>query len=77
MRLGTLHLSGPQAWPDHLLSYETGDLLVGTVIQIGSCALGFELHRGSLGSPSLAVYLGPWAFEAYWDRAHQLEEYDL
>lgn len=60
MKLGRLHLNGP-GYPDHVLSYETGNLLVGAVVQVRGYALGVEL-QGRHGNPWLNVYLGAWAF---------------
>jgi hypothetical protein len=73
--VGLLHLTGPDCWPDHLLSYETGDLLAAAVVQVRGWAVGFEL-QGRHGNPWLNVYLGPFAFEAYLDldRSWQEEE---
>lgn len=68
MKLGRLHLAGPAVWPDHVLSYETGNLVVGAVVQIRGYAVGFELQGWHGGNPWLNVYLGPWCFEIFLDR---------
>jgi hypothetical protein len=66
--LGRLHLHGPQVWPDHVLSYELGNLIVGAVVQVRSWALGFELQGWhGYSNPWQNLYLGPFAFEIYFD----------
>jgi hypothetical protein len=72
VKLGRLHLAGP-SWPDHVLSYETGNLLVGAVLQIRGFAVGFEL-QGRHGNPWLNLYLGWWCFELYWDGDRSWED---
>lgn len=62
MRLGRVHLTGPQAWPDHLLNEPS----VGAIVAVGRYALGFEVGRHT---PWLSIYLGAWAFEVYVDVA--------
>ena len=66
-RVGRAHFTGPDAWPDHVLSYEIASLIAGAVLQVRGWALGFEIH-GRGGNPWAVVYLGPYAFEAYFDR---------
>lgn len=67
MKLGRLHIQGPSAWPDHLLNYELGSLIVGLVLEVRGWAIGFELQGWGGPNPWLAIYLGWWAFEAYLD----------
>ena len=74
MRFGRLHLSGPTTWPDHVLSYELGNLIVGVVVQVRGWALGFELQGWRTPNPWLNVYLGWWCFEIYVDVAGEYLE---
>jgi hypothetical protein len=68
VRLGRLHLHGPQAWPDHVLDAGLGGPIVGAVIAIRRLAVGFEIDRSSFSSAIwLNLYLGWWCFEAYLD----------
>lgn len=59
-------------WPDHVLSYETGNLVVGAVVQARGYAIGVEL-QGRYTNPWLNLYLGFWAFEIYLDLDGGLE----
>lgn len=68
MKLGRLHLSGSQVWPDHVLSYETGNLIVGAIVQVRGAALGFELQGWHGGNPYVYIYVGFWCFEIFLDR---------
>lgn len=76
MKRGRLHLAGPAAWPDRVLSYDVGTLLVGVVLQVRGFALGFELHGKRGWNPWLCVYLGVWAFEVYFDADRSYEDDD-
>jgi hypothetical protein len=77
VRRGRLRFAGPGAWPDHVLSYDVGSLLVGAVFQVRGFALGFELHGRRSWNPWLGIYLGLWAFEVYFDADRSFEEEPL
>ncbi len=66
MKPGRLHLAGPDAWPDHVLDYTLGNLIIGLVFQVRGFAIGVELQR-TRWAVWMSVYLGFWAFELYLD----------
>ncbi len=68
MKLGSVHVAGPQAWPDHVLDASTGGLVCGLVLAIWRLAVGVEVHGGRGRNPWVQVYVGWWSFEVYWDR---------
>lgn len=72
MKIGRVHVSGPSVWPDHVLSYETGNLLFGAVVQVRGFAIGLEI-QGRHGNPWAYIYLGLWCIEVYVDRDRSWE----
>lgn len=63
MRIGRIHLSGPQAWPDHMLEMSS----FGFALQAWRLALGLEVCARRGRNPWVNFYLGWWAFEIYID----------